>query len=323
MPETIIKKPIQFSEPIDGKYHCQAVVLTGAVLHNKKLGQFRIDLESLVYHKERLTVDYNHEPDDILGYAENFRVSEYGLVADVYLVETIAHVKEIIELIVAGTPFEMSPSINEEEGILETENGIDIYKNVPMRGVAVCPYGTDRFTTLTLLKEEMMTTKLKPVTTNLSDDTTKPDETKKKVKAPDLAEFIEVYGTEKGLELWQSNADIADIRKLKELIEQYGIPGKPEPEASPAPPTSQLSLPSPEPPKEGENEDKEKTDLKASLTKLTETVTTLSGELTRLKAATPRGEPSPVSPGHNPSTPDKKVANIDRLAAHYAAKTKK
>ncbi|MDR2754657.1 MAG: hypothetical protein LBC20_03030 [Planctomycetaceae bacterium] len=322
MAETVtepVKTPIRFSEPVDGKYHCEAVILSGLVLHNKKLGQFRIDLESLVYHKERLTVDYNHEPDDILGYAENFRVSEYGLVADVYLVETIAHVKELIDLIVAGTPFEMSPSINEEEGILETDNGIHIYKNVPMRGIAVCPFGTDRFTTLTLLKEETMSKKTDTQPTKLSDDSTKTDETKKQVKDPDLAEFIEVYGTEKGLELWQSNADIADIRKLKELIEKYGVPGKPELPADV--PSTELNDTPHEPPKDGV--DQEKTNLKASLTKLTETVTTLSGEITRLKAVASRGEPEPVSNGHNPP-PDKKVTtNIARLAAHYAAKSKK
>jgi hypothetical protein len=316
MPETI-KMPIQFSEPVDGKYHCEAVVLSGFVLQNKKLGQFRIDLESLLYHKERLTVDYNHEPDNILGYAENFRVMAEGLVADVYLVESIDQVKTIIDLIVAGTPFEMSPSINEEEGILETEDGIKIYKNVPMRGVAVCPFGTDRFTTLTLLKEETMSTKPKLVTTNLSDENaTKTDEKpEKKVKDPDLAEFIDVYGTEKGLELWQSNADIADVRKLKELIEKYGVPGTPELPADSAPSTELNGLQ-----KEDDGGDKDKTDLKASLTKLTETVTTLSGEIMRLKAIAPRGEVEPVSSGHHPSTPDKKVTNFERLAARYATK---
>jgi hypothetical protein len=61
--------PIQFSEPVDGKYHGEAVVLTGAVLNHEKLGRFAIDLPSLVYHKEQVTVDYNHDPNQILGYA--------------------------------------------------------------------------------------------------------------------------------------------------------------------------------------------------------------------------------------------------------------
>ena len=46
-----------------------------------------------------------------------------------------------------------------------------------------------------------------------------------KVKDPDLAEFIEVYGKEKGIDLYQSGADIEDVRTLKDLLEKYGAPG--------------------------------------------------------------------------------------------------
>jgi len=92
--------PLQFSEPVDGKYHGEAVVLSGKTLRTKKHGQFTIDLPTLLYHKERLTVDYNHDSDQILGYAENFRISDDGvsLLADVYLMENIPKVQEIITL---------------------------------------------------------------------------------------------------------------------------------------------------------------------------------------------------------------------------------
>jgi len=275
---------IKFSDPVDGKYHGEAVVLSGQVLHTKKLGRFVIDLPTLEYHKERVTVDYNHDQDIVLGYAENFRITDDGLVADVYLMEAIPKVQEIITLIKGGTPFEISPSINEEEGILEHEDGMKRYKHVPLRGVSACPFGTDKFTTLTLLKEETMSKQQK--TTNLSDESVS-GESETKVKDPDLAEFCDVYGREKGLDLWQSGADINDIRKLKELIEKYGVPEPPGTEA----PTTELNEEKPDPEKPAE--DKENTEL----TKLNATITALKAEVTKLSAAIPRGEQSPLK--HN------------------------
>jgi hypothetical protein len=311
-------EPIKIGEAVSGKYHCEAVVLSGAVLHNKKLGEFLIDLPSLLYHKERVTVDYNHESDVILGYAENFRITDSGLAADVYLIESISKVSEIVTLIKGGTPFEISPSINEEEGIHENDNGLNIYRNVPLRGVAVCPFGTDRFTTLTLLKENSMSKDTK--TTNLAADGNADGESAAaKVKDPDLAEFTEVYGTEKGLELWQSGADIADIRKLKELIEKYGVPGKPE--GTPPPQTTELNQDGSSSPENKTSPEKtdEKTELKAVITALKTEIAGLKVDVTKLHAAVPRGESEPAHHNYNSGQEktDKKLSDKEQYLQSF------
>jgi hypothetical protein len=298
--------PIQFSEPVDGKYHGEAVVLSGQVLHTKKLGQFSIDLPSLVYHRERLPVDYNHDHDLILGYADNFRVDDEMLVADVYLMEGIPKVQEIITLIKGGTPFEMSPSIKEEEGLLEHEDGINRYKHVPMRGVSICPFGTDRFTSLTLLNEDTMP-KQQTQTTNLSEEKPSGESEASSVKDPSLAEFCEVYGLEKGCELYQSGADIEDIRTLKELIDKYGVPGPPEAE-----PTELTEDPLTKP---SEEQDKETTELKAI-------VTELRAEITKLHAAIPRGE-QPVKHNFQNEEPKKELSAKEEYLQGFTQSMKK
>ena len=296
--------PLQFSEPVDGKYHGEAVVLSGNVLYTKELGYFAIDLQTLVYHKERVTVDYNHDPDTILGYAENFRISDDGLVADVYLTEGIPKVQEIITLVKSGTPFEISPAINEQEGTVESAGDYNRYKHVPMRGVAVCPFGTDRFTSLTLLHEETMS-KQQAQTTNLSDDSASGEAPETKVKDPNLAEFISVYGKDKGIDLYQSGADINDVRLLKELIEKYGVPEPPGTE-----PTTELNDDDPPAdPKEDDDDDKkENTELKAIVTKL-------AAEVTKLSAAIPRGEPTSVKHGFQQEPEKKELTEKEQYLA--------
>jgi len=163
------------------------------------------------------------------------------------------------------------------------------YKHVPMRGVSICPFGTDRFTSLTLLQEESMT-KLKEQTTNLSDGEPSGEPTETKVKDPDLAEFCEVYGREKGLDLWQSGADINDIRMLKELIEKYGVPEPPGTETTELNDEAEPADPKEEDEDKDDDDKKENTELKALVTKL-------AAEVTKLSAIMPRGEASPVKHG--------------------------
>ena len=307
--------PLQFSDPVDGKYHCEAVVLSGHVLSTKELGMFCIDLPSIVYHKESVTVDYNHDQNMVLGYADNFRITDDGLVADVYLAEHIPKVQEIIELIKIKTPFEMSPSINEKEGVVEHQDGINRYKHVPMRGVAVCPFGTDRFTTLTLLKDQTM---LKDKMTHLSEEKPTGESQESKVKDPDLAEFCEVYGREKGLDLWQSGADIKDIRTLKDLIEKYGVPTPPE-----AATTTDLNEEKPAEEKTAEGTTEEKPEAKKEVTELKAIVTALKAELTGLKAALPRGEQSPVSHNFQQEPPKKELSEKEKFIESYEKRFKK
>jgi hypothetical protein len=327
----LIINPLKLNDVADQKeYPFEVVIFSGKAISTCELGKFVIDLQSLQFHKKRMAVNYNHDLNKILGYIENFRVTEEGLVADGMLINS-KDTAWFIEQARNGVPFEVSAEIDETQGTkIELAEGTTaevngntvtsdtfIYKNVPFLGTAICPHGADRYTRFTLLKQETTnmstkTTKLKTEPTNLSDDKTPPE---KKVTNPELAEFIEVFGKDRGLDLYQEGVKIEDVRKWKELKEKFDIP-IPEPETTPStdtPPNPET--PPAEPPKENDN-----TNLSAVITELKKTITGLAGEVTKLKAAVPRGESEPVSHGvekTNKEQPEKKRTSIDRLAASY------
>jgi hypothetical protein len=326
----LIIEPLQLSDiGIEQKeYPFEVVIFSGKPLKTKELGNFIIDLKTLTFHKERLTVNYDHNQDDVIGYVDDFHVTEEGLVATGML-HSCERTDWLIEKTRNKILFEVSAEIDETQGVAtelqesetaevngNTVSGMTIYKNVPFLGLAICPHGTDKFTRFTLLKQETtnMSTKLKPKTTDLSEPTP-PEE--KKVKSQELKEFIEAFGTERGIELFQSDTSIEDVRKWNELKEKFDVP-TPAPEATPETPPE--TPPPADPPKPDE-----KTDLGAFVTELKKTITTLTNEVTALKAVVPRGEAEPVSHGLETTKPenDKLITNISKLAAKYKKQSEK
>ena len=156
-----------------------------------------------------------------------------------------------------------------------------------------------------------MTKQQQSKTTDLSDEKAAGESPETKVKDPDLAEFCDVYGKEKGMDLWQSGASIADIRTLKELIEKYGVPGPPEAEKAPATELNADPAPADSPkPADKKDEDKETTELKAA-------VTALKAELTSLRAAMPRGEQQPVKHNFQNEEPKQELSPKDEYLQSF------
>jgi len=330
MPVTLSSK-IQLTkladEVQDDGYAFEAVILSGEPIDHWH--RFVVDLSSITPHKPRLTVDYNHNSELIIGYGENFHVTPEGLKSTGKLTPG-SFADEIIKHWKAGVPFEASVVIDLDNAV-ETRVGADsstvvngrtyqgpisVYANVPLEGYSICPHGADKFTTFTLLSKElnfMTKTKVTPKgKTNLSDDSASGEAPETKVKDPDLAEFCEVYGREKGLDLWQSGADINDIRTLKELIEKYGVPEPPGTE-----PTTELNDDDPPAdPKEDDEDKKEKTELKAIVTKL-------AAEVTKLSAALPRGEAEPVKHGFQQEPEKKELTEKEKYLASVRKSIKK
>ncbi len=330
---------ITLSEQKDGLYPFEVLLLSKEPIDTFWHGRFVIELASLQYHKPRLAVDFNHNDYIIIGYAENFRNTDEGLVAGGNLVtnaegETGEFARNLVKWIESGVPMEASAVVELDEAVCETvpagqsvevdgkthAGPISVFRNVPLTGLAACPHGADKFTRFTLLSMEKTfmaknITKMNPPATKLAADATASDAPQdtppeKTVKDPELAEFIEVFGTEKGLELWQSGADIAEVRQLKELLDKYGVPGNDSNDSNDHPPE-------PEPKKDDESEK-----LSARLKPLADSVTKLSGELAKIKSALPRGETKPLHHGLADSetknislTPN---SSIDKLAAKYA-----
>jgi len=127
------------------------------------------DMDGLNMHKAKLPIDYAHDSNTILGYANKFNTDENGLTVHGALTPTSATDKaqEVIDKANAGVPYEASISFGGDgivieqvpEGSTAYVNGYDldgpatIFRQWPLRGIAVCPYGADRNTS-TQFKDE-------------------------------------------------------------------------------------------------------------------------------------------------------------------------
>jgi hypothetical protein len=291
----------------DGHYAYEAVILSGEPIDYWQ--RFVVDLSSIAPHKPRLTVDYNHNDQLIIGYGENFHVTPEGLKATGKLIAG-TYADEIVKLVKQGVPFEASVVIDLNNAI-ETRVGADqtivvngrtfqgplsVYAHVPLEGFSICPHGADKFTTFNLLSKEvnfMKKTKLSPSLVKLSGDEQSGEDTSQElspsVKNQELADFCSMFGDANGLALFQSGADIAEARQWQTLNEKYSkyLSEKAEEQEETAPA---------DPPKESDVED-DKEKLSAVITKLTKHIETQSMEFARLHAALPRGESAPVK--HN------------------------
>ncbi len=167
-------------------------------------------------------------------------------------------------------------------------------------------------------------TKMKPAQTKLADATAQetPPEQAKSVKDPDLAEFIDVFGPEKGIELYQAGEDIAQVRQLKELLDKFGVPGTGSETTSES---SELSDNDPKPPADSDTKkEDEPAQLSSMIQPLVQSVTKLSGDVAALKSAIPRGETQPLHHGLADSKPEKPSkapeTSVDKMAAKFAGK---
>jgi hypothetical protein len=120
------------------------------------------DLAGMRIHKQRLTVDYAHNDNEVLGYLNHFDVSAGDLVASGALTpwREDDRASEVMFKLSAGVPYEASiffggDGIRIEEvapGMVQTVNGRKfegpgiIIREWPLRGVAICPYGADQNT---------------------------------------------------------------------------------------------------------------------------------------------------------------------------------
>lgn len=133
---------------VDGELRLFLTVLSGQVL--RRAGEaFVFDAESLQLPAKSL-LDYNHNDDEIVGYCKDFSIDpktnavycEAALVARPD--DPSARVNEVIANIAHGAPYEVSPLIDlSTASRTERLDGASSYHNATLRGVAICPHGTD------------------------------------------------------------------------------------------------------------------------------------------------------------------------------------
>lgn len=114
------------------------------------------DLEGMKV-KERIPLDFNHNPDEIIGYLDEFEITEEGLLCHGKLTPFSENdrASEIAFKSKAGVPWESSISFGGDGIVLEnigddpvTVNGLEfsngtVVREWPFRACAICPSGAD------------------------------------------------------------------------------------------------------------------------------------------------------------------------------------
>lgn len=215
-----------------------AIVSESGVLHLVVLsgdpmpdwgGQIVIDLATLQLSKETLTVDYNHNESEIVGKAYNIQIDNDKLIADAELVSYKADDRagELAFKIAAGVPYEVSSLIETypekskqiAPGATEIVNNrpvvgpATVYYNAVLRGVTICPYARDSETAVELLnKTEEKTMAAEDKTVVEEKIVEKIDEKTVEPARPDLEQFIDEFGIDRGVEYYRRGITIEDAR---------------------------------------------------------------------------------------------------------------
>ena len=152
----------------------QLVALSGEILERPEWGACIQDLTGLE-HKDRIAIDYRHNPDEVVGYINRFEVVDGKLVLGGALVPQKTHkrTEEIIDNMKSGVPYEASiyfpPWKPDEMGIEVIEEGetaevngktitapaggLTIFRRWQLRGCAICPHGADGNTAVYLQEQ--------------------------------------------------------------------------------------------------------------------------------------------------------------------------
>ena len=269
-------------------------VITSSILEHPGLGRFRVKTETAAPSKDRVPLDYNHNEEEVIGYVENFQCTEDAITADgVVLIgdDSSDAAKTFAQNIDGGVPFEASAflDLSEAESV-ELEDGVTEWSGALIRGVAICPYGTDRKTTVSLkLGETNFVVRLKNKSSNNEDEemddekkVSIEDQKKDDAKNPreELEAMIEEFGLERGVEFFRRGITIEEARE-----EDYQSLKAQRLQAEEKDKTQCSATPEDGP---KEKKDDVSASLKAELAKL-------SQEISTLKATLRRGDPDGLS----------------------------
>ena len=138
------------------------------------------DMAGMKLEKDRVPIDYCHDSKDIIGYANKHEITQDALMLSGALVpwKDSDRASEIVHKSKSGIPYEASINFEGDgikfeevrEGEFAEANGTQyegpcvIFREWPLRGVAVCPYGADQHTSSKFAADEHI------VVTNLTEE---------------------------------------------------------------------------------------------------------------------------------------------------------
>ena len=141
------------------------VARSGDSIEHWYWGKVIHDLSGMHTKRSKVAIDYEHDPKEIIGYANHFSTEDGDLKVQGTLTPTKFNTRatEIVELSRQGVPFEASINFGGDgirvekidEGSSVEVNGRNfsgpgvVIREWPLRGIAVTPYGADSNTSTT------------------------------------------------------------------------------------------------------------------------------------------------------------------------------
>ena len=168
----------------------QAVARTGDAVNHRFWGRVVHDLDGMKV-KSRIPVDFNHNPNEVVGYARHFNTDSGDLQIAGAITpsrhEANGRAQEIIDKGEQGVPWEMSITFPGDMKLEEVPEGkqvsvnqrtftgpLTVIREWSLRGVAVTPYGHDPKTSMEFAAgDEVTATVLNEESTEMADETTK------------------------------------------------------------------------------------------------------------------------------------------------------
>ena len=307
----------------NGEMRLFLTVLSGQVLQRDGKS-FVFDAETFILPAKTL-LDYNHDDGEIIGYCRDFSTdNKTGAVyCEAILVsrpdDPSARVNEVIANIEHGAPYEVSPLIDLSDAeAIDRLDGALSFHNATLRGVAICPHGTDADTAFVAYSHKT-TTSIPFLGDTKMDEENKVElnevdgvelSAKKEPRNAELSQMLDEFGRERGLDFYLEGFSIDEARS-KDYAELKALRAEEEEKAQ------EEAVDAQEEPTEVEEEPKEDEKTKA----LSAKIDALEERLVALSALIKRGSSESVAPSVDVDDVKKQKADNPLLAAakKYAA----
>lgn len=216
----------------DATTRVRLTVLAADALERWGLGRFAFEFATTRPLRERLALDYDHDDGAVVGFAEGFESSDDGIFCDATILggpDAPARARELAFCLKNGVPYEVSPLVdfstatmeNVPDGATVRLNGreiagpLDVARGATIRGVAICPHGTDPKTAALVELSARLNNWKEEKEKEMADEKNPVDgeqtEEKKSVNA-ELETMIEEFGRERGLDYYLAGKTLDEAR---------------------------------------------------------------------------------------------------------------
>ena len=216
---------------------------SGEVFNHPYWGPMAFDYSGMKLSKSRVTLDYCHRQDEVVGYADKIDTSAGNLTVagELVSVQPDDRAAEIMAKGAAGVPYEASIKFDPYNGLVVEEyqagaivqlNGgtelgpLTVIRQCLLRGVAVCPYGSDPYTNSEFSAagsdaDVTLTINLHSEETEMSKETTTPETKTPEQIRTELVTQTKDYSDRFGVELAAKWGPLGENKPLLECYAEF------------------------------------------------------------------------------------------------------